>query len=364
MHNDLNFFQFVSDEDQVAQAAQELADAQNSLYNLDKDAYKNNLDQIQAIWVEWAEELATIENDSTLEHEEKERRREELALKYNEAILNLTHQNEQIRLNLMDSTFQSLANMYNTDVEYYQNMSDAEKNILMEQMVPAWGSAMQQMATLIGQEGLMGIMQEVFDEMDEASADFDNQLAAIADRAGGYFDFIKSGEDLIVEGMERMMDTNDAVLNQWEEMVETMKQLAASALTLADGLTQISQDAVDALKNLRDLDDYQAEQEIEDAANNAEDKVNDAMGNNDDNANNNGLDYNRDDWGDGEFPQIGDKVTYLGDPYYYDSYGTNPSGTRGAGQNKTVTVTHLAKKNAYPVHVQSSDAAYGWLKKY
>ena len=232
----------------------------------------------------------------------------------------------------MDSTFQSLANMYNTDVEYYQNMSDAEKNILMEQMVPAWGSAMQQMATLIGQEGLMGIMQEVFDEMDEASADFDNQLAAIADRAGGYFDFIKSGEDLIVEGMERMMDTNDAVLNQWEEMVETMKQLAASALTLADGLTQISQDAVDALKNLRDLDDYQAEQEIEDAANNAEDKVNDAMGNNDDNANNNGLDYNRDDWGDGEFPQIGDKVTYLGDPYYYDSYGTNPSGTRGAGQ--------------------------------
>lgn len=357
-------YQFVSDEDQVAQAAQELSDAQNSLYNLDKDAYKNNLDQIQAIWVEWAEELATIENDSTLEHEEKERRREELALKYNEAILNLTHQNEQIRLNLMDSTFQSLANMYNTDVEYYQNMSDAEKNILMEQMVPAWGSAMQQMATLIGQEGLMGIMQEVFDEMDEASADFDNQLAAIADRAGGYFDFIKSGEDLIVEGMERMMDTNDAVLNQWEEMVETMKQLAASALTLADGLTQISQDAVDALKNLRDLDDYQAEQEIEDAANNAEDKVNDAMGNNDDNANNNGLDYNRDDWGDGEFPQIGDKVTYLGDPYYYDSYGTNPSGTRGAGQNKTVTVTHLAKKNAYPVHVQSSDAAYGWLKKY
>lgn len=357
-------YQFVSDEDQVAQAAQELADAQNSLYNLDKDAYKNNLDQIQAIWVEWAEELATIENDSTLEHEEKERRREELALKYNEAILNLTHQNEQIRLNLMDSTFQSLANMYNTDVEYYQNMSDAEKNILMEQMVPAWGSAMQQMATLIGQEGLMGIMQEAFDEMDEASADFDNQLAAIADRAGGYFDFIKSGEDLIVEGMERMMDTNDAVLNQWEEMVETMKQLAASALTLADGLTQISQDAVDALKNLRDLDDYQAEQEIEDAANNAEDKVNDAMGNNDDNANNNGLDYNRDDWGDGEFPQIGDKVTYLGDPYYYDSYGTNPSGTRGAGQNKTVTVTHLAKKNAYPVHVQSSDAAYGWLKKY
>lgn len=357
-------YQFVSDEDQVAQAAQELADAQNSLYNLDKDAYKNNLDQIQAIWVEWAEELATIENDSTLEHEEKERRREELALKYNEAILNLTHQNEQIRLNLMDSTFQSLANMYNTDVEYYQNMSDAEKNILMEQMVPAWGSAMQQMATLIGQEGLMGIMQEAFDEMDEASADFDNQLAAIADRAGGYFDFIKSGEDLIVEGMERMMDTNDAVLNQWEEMVETMKQLAASTLTLADGLTQISQDAVDALKNLRDLDDYQAEQEIEDAANNAEDKVNDAMGNNDDNANNNGLDYNRDDWGDGEFPQIGDKVTYLGDPYYYDSYGTNPSGTRGAGQNKTVTVTHLAKKNAYPVHVQSSDAAYGWLKKY
>ena len=73
---------------------------------------------------------------------------------------------------------------------------------------------------------------------------------------------------------------------------------------------------------------------------------------------------NRDDWGKNIFPQIGDKVTYLGDYYFNDSYGNGPFGNRGEGQGKPVVIEALAPNNPYPVAVKSNDSAYGWLKKY
>ena len=65
--------------------------------------------------------------------------------------------------------------------------------------------------------------------------------------------------------------------------------------------------------------------------------------------------------GDGT-PQVGDVVTYVKDPYYYDSYGQRPLGMRGQG--KQATITKLAPGNPYPIHLKSNDSAYGWVQKY
>lgn len=64
--------------------------------------------------------------------------------------------------------------------------------------------------------------------------------------------------------------------------------------------------------------------------------------------------------GDGKLT-VGEKVTYTGGTYYETSAGGGKTGSRGAG--KTVEVTEIKEGAAYPVHVKSSDSAYGWLKK-
>lgn len=64
--------------------------------------------------------------------------------------------------------------------------------------------------------------------------------------------------------------------------------------------------------------------------------------------------------GDGSL-SVGDVVTYTGGKYWETSAGTGDSGTRGPG--KKVTVTRIKSGANYPIHVQSSDSAYGWLKK-
>lgn len=58
---------------------------------------------------------------------------------------------------------------------------------------------------------------------------------------------------------------------------------------------------------------------------------------------------------------VGSVVTYTGGTYYYDSYGSTPSGSRGPG--KQVTVTDIKDGRPYPIHVVSSDSAYGWLTR-
>lgn len=355
-------YQFVSDEDSVAAAAQELAEAQNSLYNLDKNAYKSNLDEIYEVYQDYMQKVKALYEDQSLSDEEREERRAKLTEDYNNAILGLTQQHEQLKTNLVDSTFQSLANMYGTTVDTYKNLGIPEQNELMQQTVSIWGSGIDQLADTLGEEGLYGTMQETFDKLRDKTQEYQEQLTQVTDLAGDFFPDIAAGEDLMVSAMEEMIPVNDVIINQWANMIDKMQSLAISAIAFADGLSKISRNAYEALEGSRMYDEYQKEKAQEDAKTNAQKKVDGAMKNSQEAKQ--GLDYNRDDWGAGNFPKIGDKVTYLGDYYFYDSLGTAPLGNRGEGQNKTVTVQNVAPNNPFPVAVMSNDSAYGWLKKY
>lgn len=355
-------YQFVSDEDSVAAAAQELAEAQNSLYNLDKNAYKSNLDEIYEVYQDYMQKVKALYEDQSLSDEEREERRAKLTEDYNNAILGLTQQHEQLKTNLMNSTFQSLANMYGTTIDTYKNLGIPEQNELMQQTVSIWGSGIDQLADTLGEEGLYGTMQETFDKLRDKTQEYQEQLTQVTDLAEDFFPDIAAGEDLMVSAMEEMIPVNDVIINQWANMIDKMQSLAISAIAFADGLSKISRNAYEALEGSRMYDEYQKEKAQEDAKTNAQKKVDGAMKNSQEAKQ--GLDYNRDDWGAGNFPKIGDKVTYLGDYYFYDSLGTAPLGNRGEGQNKTVTVQNVAPNNPFPVAVMSNDSAYGWLKKY
>ncbi len=314
------------------------------------------------VYQDYMQKVKALYEDQSLSDKEREERRAKLTEDYNNAILGLTQQHEQLKTNLMDSTFQSLANMYGTTVDTYKNLGIPEQNELMQQTVSIWGSGIDQLADTLGEEGLYGTMQETFDKLRDKTQEYQEQLTQVTDLAEDFFPDIAAGEDLMVSAMEEMIPVNDVIINQWANMIDKMQSLAISAIAFADGLSKISRNAYEALEGSRMYDEYQKEKAQEDAKTNAQKKVDGAMKNSQEAKQ--GLDYNRDDWGAGNFPKIGDKVTYLGDYYFYDSLGTAPLGNRGEGQNKTVTVQNVAPNNPFPVAVMSNDSAYGWLKKY
>ena len=60
--------------------------------------------------------------------------------------------------------------------------------------------------------------------------------------------------------------------------------------------------------------------------------------------------------------EVGDLVTYTG-KYYANSSGGGASGSRGSGTKKQAKVTKINSTGSHPIHLQSTDSAYGWVKQ-
>lgn len=100
-------YSYVADEDAINEANQKLADTQNNLYNFDKDQYSQNLSDMYSAYEEYINKMKEIATNQNLDEEERQRQLTELTQKYQEYITGLTSDNEQIRSNLADSTFQN-----------------------------------------------------------------------------------------------------------------------------------------------------------------------------------------------------------------------------------------------------------------
>lgn len=55
---------------------------------------------------------------------------------YGDLINGLVEQNEVVRFNLHESGFNELADLYHIDRENFQVLTDEEKDIMLEQMIP------------------------------------------------------------------------------------------------------------------------------------------------------------------------------------------------------------------------------------
>ena len=101
------------------------------------------------------------------------------------------------------------------------------------------------------------------------------------------------------------------------------------------------------------LDIIEAKSKLEESNNSNNNKQNQ------NNTSNQNTKNNSNGGGDGVL-NVGDSVTFNGGNYYSTSNG-GTSGSRGPG--KKVTVTQIKDGALYPIHVSSSDSAYGWLTR-
>lgn len=247
-------YQYVADDDQIAEAQQALSEAQNNLFNLDKDAYKENLDSIYEIYNEFQEKVLELYQDMTLSDEEREAKKQLYAQYYGDMINNLVTENEYIRLNLMDSTFQSLADLYDQDVQNFYNMSQEEQDLLINSIVPQWESSIQEMADrFAGEGGFIPTCQEAFMRLDETTSMYRQSLDNLAAAAGIDFGYIAQGIDLTIGETQALLANNGELINQYmneisiiQSVVANLQQLIASyqgaqaaAIAAADAARQL-----------------------------------------------------------------------------------------------------------------------------
>lgn len=373
-------YQFVSDEDSIAQAQQDLLAAQNDLYNFDKEKYKENLNEIYEYYVEFQEKYAEIMSDMSLTDEERQERAKLLQEQYGELINGLVEQNETIKQNLHESTFMALEGLYaadadsfremtGKDIEAFRDLTDAEKDLVINDLIPQWDSGVQHMADVFaGEGGFIPTCKDAFEELDQATHDYQDSLDELESAAGVDFDAISEGYDENIEKAQDLLYANDDLINKYMEEIDAILDVIAQ---LEDLIAKYEEAQAAAVAATEAAYAFVQAQKAAAAAAAASDSGGGGSGGGSGGSggsggggsgggSGSGGDSGSGSGGGGDgVPRVGDVVTYTGGLYYYDSYGTKPTGSRGPG--KKVTITNINPGAPKPIHVQSSDSAYGWL---
>ena len=351
-------YQFVSDESEIGQLKDELNELYNQLYNFDLEHYRDNLDQIYSVWVEYQEKMA--EAAQINDPEERAQREALLQEQYGELINGLVEQNETIRLNLHESAFTELAELYDIDLENFKQLSEDQKDILLGDMIPQWTSGVQDMADVFaGEDGFANVCKDAMEDLKEATEDYEQSLEDIESTAGISFDTILDGTDNIIDQTEDLLWENDELINSYEDQLDAIRDIINELSSLIAKYNAAREAAISATEAAYK---YWQEQQRQAAAEAAKENANSGTSSNSGSSNSGSSGGGKGSGGGDGVLNVGDTVTYTGGTYYYDSYGTSPAGNRGPG--KKVTVTQVKEDGRpYPIHVQSNNSAYGWLKR-
>ena len=256
---------YAGDEDDISSKQQELADAQNQLYNLDKGQYQQNLDDMMSYYAEFTDKYKALMLDTTISDEEREKKKAMLIEQYGALINSIQMDNETIRNNLSESTFDMLDLLYETDAASFEimtglntnnwdTMSDAMINKIQTDLVPSWDSGVQGMINLIKEEGgLEPACKEAFEEIEKSVGDFKTGLAEVQEAAKISFDEIANGQDNTIDRNKELIEDNDEIIADAKEQLEAYQKLRAEVENLAkayDGVRDAAIRAADAAHTL------------------------------------------------------------------------------------------------------------------
>lgn len=218
-----------------------------------------------------------------------------------------------------------------------------------------------------GEDGFLGVCKDAFDELDKATETYENSLNELQDQAGENFEEIYNGIDETIGQTEELIVTNDELIGKYEDEMSAIGELMSELDALVEKYNAARDAAIEAVEAA-----YRYENQARsDAADAARDEANSSASQ--DNMIAEAVKQAAEETkavedlsakgGDGSLT-IGETATYTGS-YYYDSYGTAPSGKKYSGVADGVVIDAITN-NPYGVHIHSADGRYrdlGWIKK-
>lgn len=231
-------YEFVADEDAVSSAEQDLAAAENELYNFDKDQYNQNLQEIFQMYQEYNQKVQQIASDNTLTEEERQKYLVMLNEEYQNQITALVQDNETIRQNLTQSALAAYAELYGLSKDEFINMTEEQKEAFMSNLVETWNSGLQQMADAIaGEGGFESIANEALEKIKEAQDAYNESLEQTKEDIDGLdFTDFQTSIDNILSTTEQTIASNESLINSYKQeasqLIQTNQQAQEYLATL------------------------------------------------------------------------------------------------------------------------------------
>lgn len=264
-------YQFVADEDAISDAQQELLAAQNDLYNFDKERYQQTLDDALAAYQEYQQKM--LEAAQINDPEERAAKEKLITEQYQQYILSITQDNEDVKKNLQESTFEALKGQYDINEQNFEAMTKGmfddfsqmtvtDMPGCMETLVTGWNGSVQEMVDKMGNEedgfaheasNALGIIKTAGEELDAEIKTLGDNFSGDGGVADNILNDVKQiNDDLnafkttvldptVEEGKEKLPDA-------WAEYKKGVSKASAALIKLSKRLGT----AYDKASNLYD----------------------------------------------------------------------------------------------------------------
>ena len=322
---------YTADEDKIAEAQQQLADAQNSLYNIALEGsndyftkYQETLNEMYDTFTELHQQYLDGEFESEQEYQnavaEAKQYYYELLEQYSDLYTIAISTDARALEDAWSSEFNSM--IYNT--KNWQTQVD----VYIQKSQQSFFKYAKQIDILAGELGVSGSYNEVANSVGNI-VDQNETLLATLLSPGGVFDTMEMEIALVNDVCAAYAVERATVL----ELIKTYEALALSIMNVKR--VEAGKEPLGSL----DLPTNNAEQET---AVPGSAKAGDGV------------------------PKVGDRVKYNSGKYYHSSDGLSPTGTKYQGSEVYITDINTADWAKYPYHISTGNKLYsgdlGWLK--
>ena len=226
-------YQYIADGDAVSQAQQELDEAKNSVYNMDKDEYRDNLDAIYGYYEEFQNKVNELYSDATISDEEREAKRLLYVEQYNDLIQGKLNENEIIRANLQTSAQEAMSESFNA--------------LMMEDLIPQWDSGVQHMVeSFAGEGGFIPSCSGAMGDLNAITEEYKDSLTLLEEVAGMKFEGIAAGYNTNIDLAKDLLVANSDLITQYTDEINAIKKVQDELDILTSKYAKAKEEAIAA----------------------------------------------------------------------------------------------------------------------
>lgn len=361
-------YQYVGDQAAIQEAQDQLSNLYNDLYNFDKDRYQTVLNDIYDIWDNYQQKMA----EAALINDPEERARKEKLIQdeYNELMMQAEVDYQTAKYDLEESFFWDMIDLNRISAEEFQNLSQVEKDTMLNEMIPIWTSGLAEMAeSFSGDNGFANQTIDSWNEIKEAENQYAEDVKQLEEISGKTFDTIINGEDEAINLAQGLIKENEELIDAYgkelvavQQVYEKVKQLRTE-YEAAEKAAIAAAEASYRYRHAEELEEIEKAKQQEQTKNAAAAQeavkpvvpptattpttptVNSSSGG-----------------GDG-VPRVGDVVTFNSGRYTADAYGGGSSGAMNLGGKVKISIIG-GSNYPRPIHIATlSGGALGWVSK-
>lgn len=231
-------YEYVSDQDDIAQKEQELLEAQNNLYNFDKDRYREVLQEAQDAYKEFSARYIEILTSTAYTEEEKAQLIDQLKANYYEAQKGRAEDLGTVEANLLSSANELGEKLLGEGVTALEQITDLAET-----------STAELVHNTFGEEGPINTdITNTFDNLRTELENLQNEIKAMAEQAGIDFEQLVNGIDPAIEYTKELINDNKDLLASYDEELIAIQNVIAELANLEEAYNKVKEAAIAAIE--------------------------------------------------------------------------------------------------------------------